>query len=125
METNDCLVNNGGCWQDKSANITACRDTFRGRVCECPVVQNVKFVGDGYTHCEEGLLLNLNSCGSISSFYVYAVRQIGSFGFSCFEDLRIVLQSVVELKDFLDHTAMLSMPNQRSITHQVPAAMAH
>ncbi|KAL1329514.1 hypothetical protein HN51_046633 [Arachis hypogaea] len=52
METNECLVNNGGCWQDKSANITACRDTFRGRVCECPVVQNVKFVGDGYTHCE-------------------------------------------------------------------------
>ncbi|KAL1360117.1 hypothetical protein HN51_005466 [Arachis hypogaea] len=52
METNECLENNGGCWQDKSANITACRDTFRGRVCECPIVQNVKFVGDGYTHCE-------------------------------------------------------------------------
>ncbi|XLT13279.1 hypothetical protein HN51_058969, partial [Arachis hypogaea] len=52
------------------------------------------------------------------TFYVYAVRQIGSFGFSCSEDLRTVLQSVVELKDFLDHTAMLSMPNQRSITHQ-------
>ncbi|MED6146108.1 hypothetical protein PIB30_031592 [Stylosanthes scabra] len=60
------------------------------------------------------------------TFYVYAVRLIGSFGFSCSEDLRTVLQSVVELKDFLDHTAMLSMPNQRSIT-QVPAvaAMAH
>ncbi|KAI5012081.1 hypothetical protein ZWY2020_024215 [Hordeum vulgare] len=28
------------------------RDTFRGRVCECPVVNGVKFVGDGYTHCE-------------------------------------------------------------------------
>ncbi|KAE9591936.1 putative EGF-like calcium-binding domain, PA domain, complement Clr-like EGF [Lupinus albus] len=52
METNECLENNGGCWQDKSTNITACRDTFRGRVCECPLVQNVKFVGDGYTHCE-------------------------------------------------------------------------
>ncbi|XP_052174266.1 vacuolar-sorting receptor 1-like [Diospyros lotus] len=52
IETNECLVNNGGCWQDKTANITACRDTFRGRVCECPVVQGVKFVGDGYTHCE-------------------------------------------------------------------------
>lgn len=25
METNECLVNNGGCWQDKAANITACR----------------------------------------------------------------------------------------------------
>ncbi|XP_054785284.1 vacuolar-sorting receptor 1-like isoform X2 [Prosopis cineraria] len=52
METNECLENNGGCWQDPSTNITACRDTFRGRVCECPIVQNVKFVGDGYTHCE-------------------------------------------------------------------------
>ncbi|KAI4302643.1 hypothetical protein MLD38_038363 [Melastoma candidum] len=52
IETNECLDNNGGCWQDKIANITACRDTFRGRVCECPVVQGVKFVGDGYTHCE-------------------------------------------------------------------------
>ncbi|KAK7382880.1 hypothetical protein VNO80_02022 [Phaseolus coccineus] len=52
METNECLQNNGGCWQDNAANITACRDTFRGRICECPVVQNVQFVGDGYTHCE-------------------------------------------------------------------------
>ncbi|XP_008788526.1 vacuolar-sorting receptor 1-like [Phoenix dactylifera] len=51
IETNECLENNGGCWQDKAGNITACRDTFRGRVCECPVVQGVKFVGDGYTHC--------------------------------------------------------------------------
>ncbi|KAF5471434.1 hypothetical protein F2P56_008225 [Juglans regia] len=52
VETNECLSNNGGCWQDKATNITACKDTFRGRVCECPVVQGVKFVGDGYTHCE-------------------------------------------------------------------------
>ncbi|XP_059640556.1 vacuolar-sorting receptor 1-like [Cornus florida] len=52
IETNECLENNGGCWQDKAANITACRDTFRGRVCECPTVRGVKFVGDGYTHCE-------------------------------------------------------------------------
>ncbi|KAL5132758.1 Vacuolar-sorting receptor 1 [Glycine soja] len=52
METNECLQNNGGCWQDKASNITACRDTFRGRVCECPIIQNVQFVGDGYTHCE-------------------------------------------------------------------------
>ncbi|OVA06073.1 EGF-like calcium-binding domain [Macleaya cordata] len=52
IETNECLVNNGGCWQDKATNITACKDTFRGRVCECPFVQGVKFVGDGYTHCE-------------------------------------------------------------------------
>ncbi|CAL4911935.1 unnamed protein product [Urochloa decumbens] len=52
IQTNECLENNGGCWQDKAANITACKDTFRGRVCECPVVKGVKFVGDGYTHCE-------------------------------------------------------------------------
>ncbi|KAJ4972284.1 hypothetical protein NE237_005383 [Protea cynaroides] len=52
IETNQCLENNGGCWQDNDANVTACKDTFRGRVCECPVVRGVKFVGDGYTHCE-------------------------------------------------------------------------
>ncbi|XP_010931377.1 vacuolar-sorting receptor 1 [Elaeis guineensis] len=52
IETNECLENNGGCWEDEAANITACRDTFRGRVCECPIVQGVKFVGDGYTHCK-------------------------------------------------------------------------
>ncbi|KAF6168687.1 hypothetical protein GIB67_026573 [Kingdonia uniflora] len=52
IETNECLHSNGGCWQDKAANATACKDTFRGRVCECPVVRGVKFVGDGYNHCE-------------------------------------------------------------------------
>ncbi|CAN6469415.1 unnamed protein product [Victoria cruziana] len=52
IETNECLDKNGGCWEDKAANVTACKDTFRGRVCECPVVNGVKFVGDGYTHCE-------------------------------------------------------------------------
>ncbi|KAF9595774.1 hypothetical protein IFM89_003516 [Coptis chinensis] len=52
IETNECLENNGGCWKDNAANITACKDTFRGKVCECPVVEGVKFVGDGYTHCE-------------------------------------------------------------------------
>lgn len=25
IETNECLENNGGCWQDKQANITACK----------------------------------------------------------------------------------------------------
>ncbi|CAA6661877.1 unnamed protein product [Spirodela intermedia] len=52
IETNECLENNGGCWQDKAANITACKDTFRGRLCVCPVVEGVKLVGDGYKHCE-------------------------------------------------------------------------
>ncbi|KAJ8439609.1 hypothetical protein Cgig2_017176 [Carnegiea gigantea] len=52
IETNECLENNGGCWQDKSANITACKDTFRGRVCECPFVNGVQFEGDGYSSCK-------------------------------------------------------------------------
>lgn len=52
VETNECLDNNGGCWQDKAANLTACKDTFRGRVCECPLVDGVQFKGDGYTACE-------------------------------------------------------------------------
>lgn len=52
IQTNECLENNGGCWQDKRANITACKDTFRGRVCECPIVNGVKFQGDGYGYCE-------------------------------------------------------------------------
>ncbi|EFJ06539.1 hypothetical protein SELMODRAFT_269926 [Selaginella moellendorffii] len=52
METNECLTNNGGCWENKKTNVTACKDTFRGRVCECPVVQGVQFDGDGYSHCE-------------------------------------------------------------------------
>ncbi|KAK3013918.1 hypothetical protein RJ639_009446 [Escallonia herrerae] len=51
LETNECLDNNGGCWQDKTANITACKDTFRGRVCECPLVDGVQFKGDGYSSC--------------------------------------------------------------------------
>ena len=25
IETNECLHNNGGCWQDKAANVTACK----------------------------------------------------------------------------------------------------
>ncbi|GAB4829476.1 Vacuolar-sorting receptor 6 [Ancistrocladus abbreviatus] len=52
IETNECLENNGGCWQDLKANITACKDTFRGRVCECPVVHGVQYQGDGYTSCQ-------------------------------------------------------------------------
>ncbi|XP_054804355.1 vacuolar-sorting receptor 7-like [Prosopis cineraria] len=52
LETNECLERNGGCWEDKYANVTACKDTFRGRVCECPVVKGVHFRGDGYTSCE-------------------------------------------------------------------------
>ncbi|KAI7745630.1 hypothetical protein M8C21_033476, partial [Ambrosia artemisiifolia] len=57
IETNECLVDNGGCWIDKVNNITACKDTFRGKVCECPIVNGVKYVGDGYTHCEPSAAL--------------------------------------------------------------------
>ncbi|XP_072976643.1 uncharacterized protein [Typha angustifolia] len=59
------------------------------------------------------------------TFYVYAVRRLGAAGFSCADDLRRILEAVVELKDFLDHTAMLALPSQRSITFQPPVAMAH
>lgn len=52
IETNQCLDRNGGCWQDSRSNITACKDTFRGRVCQCPVVNGVQFRGNGYTSCE-------------------------------------------------------------------------
>ncbi|CAO2825495.1 unnamed protein product [Amaranthus hypochondriacus] len=49
------------------------------------------------------------------TFYVFAVRKCGEKGFQCGEDLRVILHSVVALNDFLDHTAMLALPNQRSI----------
>ncbi|XP_073008579.1 vacuolar-sorting receptor 1-like [Typha latifolia] len=52
IETNECLNDNGGCWHDKASNITACKDTFRGRVCECPMFEGVQFKGDGYSSCE-------------------------------------------------------------------------
>ncbi|KAI4311794.1 hypothetical protein MLD38_036660 [Melastoma candidum] len=52
VETNECLTQNGGCWLDASANVSACKDTFRGRVCECPLVGGVQYRGDGYTYCE-------------------------------------------------------------------------
>ena len=103
VETNECLENNGGCWENKNANITACKvrnsllhtsshahcfrywcrhreahrndhqripgnlrsffllqDTFRGRVCQCPLVDGVQFQGDGYTTCE-GILYSVPS----------------------------------------------------------------
>ncbi|CAD6335947.1 unnamed protein product [Miscanthus lutarioriparius] len=52
IETNECLHRNGGCWRDEATNVTACQDTYRGRVCECPVVNGVRYEGDGYTHCK-------------------------------------------------------------------------
>ncbi|XP_052182613.1 vacuolar-sorting receptor 6 isoform X2 [Diospyros lotus] len=52
LETNECLERNGGCWQDTKSNITACKDTYRGRICECPLVNGVQYRGDGYTSCQ-------------------------------------------------------------------------
>ncbi|KAK9683296.1 hypothetical protein RND81_10G129800 [Saponaria officinalis] len=51
------------------------------------------------------------------TFYVFGVRKKGAKGFQCGEDLRQILQLVVQLKDFLDHTVMLALPNQRSINY--------
>ncbi|KAH7840962.1 hypothetical protein Vadar_023916 [Vaccinium darrowii] len=52
LETNECLERNGGCWMDPISDVSACQDTFRGRVCECPSVNGVQYNGDGYTWCE-------------------------------------------------------------------------
>jgi len=49
------------------------------------------------------------------TFYVYAVRTAGARGFARADDLRAVVEAVARLKDFLDHTAMLALPGQRSI----------
>ncbi|KGN50542.1 uncharacterized protein LOC101221084 [Cucumis sativus] len=51
------------------------------------------------------------------TFYIYAVREKGCFGFSAADDLKTILQAVVSLNDFLDHTAMLALPNQRNISY--------
>ncbi|RLN30312.1 hypothetical protein C2845_PM05G20580 [Panicum miliaceum] len=53
METDECLDNNGGCWRDEKTNITACKDTYRGRICQCPVVGGVQYQGDGYNECKD------------------------------------------------------------------------
>jgi hypothetical protein len=72
IQTNECLESNGGCWQDKTNNFTACKDTFRGRVCECPIARGVKFVGDGYTHCE-GTHLHFISSRWVGSIYFFGI----------------------------------------------------
>ncbi|KAF8397490.1 hypothetical protein HHK36_016407 [Tetracentron sinense] len=76
----------------------------------------------GLTGCEMARFKFRKGC---ITFYIYAVRRVGSSGFLCADDLRSILQSVVELKDFLDHTAMLALPSQRSISYSPPVAMAH
>ncbi|OWM70056.1 uncharacterized protein LOC116193736 [Punica granatum] len=93
---------------------------------------NRRLIRHGLEGCELARFKFRKGC---VTFYVYAVRHIGIAGFSRAEDLRTILQSVVELKDFLDHTAMLAMPDQRSINfcsppstfpnNSNPFAMAH
>jgi hypothetical protein len=60
VETNECLTNNGGCWQ--KGNITACQDTFRGRICVCPLVEGVQFEGDGYSNCQGNNIAQFMTC---------------------------------------------------------------
>lgn len=90
---------------------------------EIPLGEVNKRLIRGLSGCEMARFKFRKGC---ITFYVYAVRQIGNLGFSNADDLRTILQSVVALQDFLDHTAMLAMPNQRSINfQQPPTAMAH
>ncbi|XP_054779134.1 vacuolar-sorting receptor 7-like [Prosopis cineraria] len=58
VQINECLEWNGGCWQDINANITACKPylnfltgSFKGRLCQCPTVDDIPYKGDGFT-CE-------------------------------------------------------------------------
>ncbi|XP_043689823.1 uncharacterized protein LOC122640657 [Telopea speciosissima] len=76
----------------------------------------------GLTGCEMARFKFRKGC---ITFYVYAVRPVGSSGFLFADDLTTILQSVIALKDFLDHTAMLALPSQRSISYSPPVAMAH
>ncbi|CAL9053649.1 unnamed protein product [Musa banksii] len=79
IQTNECLENNGGCWQDKASNITACKDTFRGRLCECPVVEGVKFVGDGYTHCKAKKPSTEGGWSFLSVFFILTIAGVGAY----------------------------------------------
>ncbi|KAL8463110.1 hypothetical protein ACS0TY_033109 [Phlomoides rotata] len=89
---------------------------------EIPLGEVNKKLIRGLTGCEMSRFKFRKGC---ITFYVYAVRRSGNLGFVCADDLRTILQSVVALKDFIDHTAMLAMPNQRSISYAPPLAVAH
>lgn len=89
---------------------------------EIPLGEVNKKLIRGQTGCE---MARFKFRKGAITFYVYAVRRIGNMGFSFADDLRTILQSVVALNDFLDHTAMLALPNQRSINFSPPVAMVH
>ncbi|KAK9127100.1 hypothetical protein Syun_015897 [Stephania yunnanensis] len=83
---------------------------------------NKRLIRRGLSGCEMARFKFRKGC---LTFYVYAVRcsrrhdqhqTLGSSRFERVDDLTTVLQSVVALKDFLDHTAMLALPHQRRIT---------
>ena len=92
---------------------------------EIPLGEVNKKLIRGSSGCEMARFKFRKGC---ITFYVYAVRRIGTLGFSCADDLRLILEYVVALNDFLDHTAMLAMPNQRSLNYAATTAqvaMAH
>ncbi|XP_047332748.1 uncharacterized protein LOC124936302 [Impatiens glandulifera] len=89
---------------------------------EIPLGEVNKRMIRGLTNCEMARFKFRKGC---VTFYVYAARWKGELGFSCAEDLKKILESVVALKDLLDHTAMLAMPSQRNIAFQAPMAVAH
>ncbi|PIN02488.1 hypothetical protein CDL12_24995 [Handroanthus impetiginosus] len=89
---------------------------------EIPLGEVNKKLIRGLTGCEMARFKFRKGC---ITFYVYAVRRCGDLGFKCADDLKIILQSVVALTDFIDHTAMLAMPNQRSISYAPQLAVAH
>ncbi|KZV26116.1 hypothetical protein F511_06042 [Dorcoceras hygrometricum] len=99
----------------ESENMKAAMDRFWPP--EIPLGEVNKKLIRGLNGCEMARFKFRKGC---VTFYVYAVRRIGNLGFACAEDLRTILQSVVALKDFIDHTAMLALPNQRSISYAPP-----
>ncbi|KAF6171883.1 hypothetical protein GIB67_011780 [Kingdonia uniflora] len=89
---------------------------------EIPLGEVNKKLIKGLTRCEMARFKFRKGC---ITFYIYAVRRASSSGFSCAEDLKKILHSVVELKDFLDHTAMLALPKQRNIGYSPPVVKSH
>lgn len=64
--------------------MTACQDTYRGRVCECPVVNGVRYEGDGYTDCKGKVVAPSSSLLNDKIFFPHAaapyVRVLPSSG---------------------------------------------
>ncbi|XP_059438195.1 vacuolar-sorting receptor 7-like isoform X1 [Corylus avellana] len=111
IETNDCDERNGGCWQDLQSNITACKDTFRGRVCECPAVKGVQYIGDGYTSCvaygSARCSINNGGCWSETREGVTFSACSDSFlsGCSCPNGFRENGQKCEDINECKDHRA--------------------